>query len=454
MHTMMRSGESFKEIFIYWLPEVISSTILFSLTPLIDSYLIAQLGSLSTFGALGMANNFLHTLIKLAESIPVAAIAVMGRHNGAQDFQECGKDLGDVFWTTFIIGFAQFIVIFISASMIFSWLGVPDKMIAIGAPFLRLRSFGVLLIFSSLALIAFMKAVKNTRVPMVIHLIGITVFIFFDYSLILGNFGFPRLGLQGSALATIIQYSLVNILSILYIITNSDYKKYFAQAFFSIFRPGKIMHLLNLSWPIMIDKSTLSISYIWLSKLIAPLGNTGIATYNAVKELERFAFLPAIAFAQIITFLVSNKLGAHDNEGAMANIKKTLILTAIFTTLSLIIMCIFSSFFIGLFDPKCKFTDFAAPALQVISILVIFDFTQLILAGALRGAGDVKTVMWGRFLAAAGFFFPISYLLSYCTYEPLHKFCLIYGSYYVTTGIMGIIFLMRIKNRHWQKTEV
>ncbi len=453
--TMMRRGDSFKEIILYWLPEIISSTILFSLTPMIDSYLIAQLGSLSTFGALGMANNFLHTLIKLAEAIPVAAIAIMGRHNGAQEFDECGKDLGDTFWTTFLIGFSQFALIFFSAPYIFWWLGVPPKMIVLGTPFLRLRSLGVLLIFSSLALIAFMKAVKNTHMPMIIHLVGIGLFILFDYGLILGNLGLPRLGLQGSALATIIQYSVVNALSIAYIVMNPEYKKYFSQTFFSIFRPGKAVHLLSLSWPIMIDKTTLSLSYVWLSKLIAPMGKTCIATYNVVKDLERFAFLPAIAFAQIITFLVSNRLGARDNEGAMSNIKKTLLLTSVLTTGSLLFMCYKAPYFIGLFDPKDKFTDFASLALQIVSILVIFDFTQLILAGALRGAGDVKTVMWGRFFAVIVFFIPISYGLSFIpdTHQSL-KFLLIYGSYYVTTGIMGIVFLIRIKNRGWQRAEI
>lgn len=451
----MRSGESFKTILFYWLPEIVSSTILFSLTPMVDSYLIAQLGSLSTFGALGMANNFLHTLIKLAESIPVAAIAIIGRHNGAQEFEECGKDLGDTFWTTFFIGFAQFLIIFFSAPLIFGWLGVPQKMISEGAPFLRMRSLGVLLIFSSLALIAFMKAVKNTHVPMLIHMVGIIAFIFFDYALILGHFGFPRFGLQGSALATIIQYSLVNILSIGYIMSNPDYKKYFSRVFFYLFRPGKALYLLGLSCPIMIDKATLSLSYIWLSKLIAPMGKTCIATYNLVKELERFAFLPAIAYAQIITFLVSNRLGAKDNEGAMSNIKKTLILSALFTTTSLLFMCFYASSIIGWFDPKAKFTDFAVVALQVISILVIFDFTQLILAGSLRGAGDVKTVMWGRFFAVTAFFVPISYGLSCIpNISENTKFLLVYGSYYITTGVMGLVFLFRIKSRRWQRTEV
>lgn len=453
--TMMRRGDSCKDIILYWLPEIISSTILFSLTPMIDSYLVDKLGSLSTFGALGMANNFLHSLIKLAEAIPVAAIAIMGRYNGAHEYDECGKGLGDTFWTTFFIGFSQFALIFFSAPLIFWWLGVPTKMIAVGTPFLRLRSFGLLLVFSSLALLAFMKAVKNTRVPMIIHCIGIAIFILFDYALILGNLGFPRLGIQGSALATIIQYSVVNVLSVAYILLNPDYKKYFSQAFFSVFRPGKAMHLLSLSWPIMIDKTALSISYVWLSKLIAPMGKTCIATYMVVKDLERFAFLPAIAFAQIITFLVSNRLGERDNEGAMANIKKVLLLTSVLTTASLLVMCVYAPFFIGLFDSKGKFTGFASLALQIVSILVIFDFTQLVLAGALRGAGDVKTVMWGRVLAVTFFFIPISYCLSFVpdTYQSL-KFFLIYGSYYVATGIMGIIFLIRIKNRGWQKTEI
>jgi Na+-driven multidrug efflux pump len=205
----------------------------------------------------------------------------------------------------------------------------------------------------------------------------------------------------------------------------------------------------------MVDKTTLAMSYVWLSKMLAPMGTAVIATYDVVKNLERFAFLPAIAFAQIIVFLVSNRLGTKDYDGAISNVKKVLILTSIITSIALLFLCMNASFFISCFDPKNKFTDFASFVLQIISVLVVFDFIQLVLAGALRGAGDVRSVMWGRFFSCFFIFIPVSYAISKLPIQQQSvKFLLIYGTFYLTTAVMGIIFLMRIRSHKWEKTDV
>src|SRR5947207_16017509 len=91
LRIISNAGESNKKIILYWLPQIISATILVSLPPMIDAWIISRLGSTTMYGALGMGTNFLHTLIKLAEAIPVASIAIIGRHNGAQEYDKCGE---------------------------------------------------------------------------------------------------------------------------------------------------------------------------------------------------------------------------------------------------------------------------------------------------------------------------------------------------------------------------
>lgn len=455
LQTINQSGDSAKDILLYWLPELVSAAILVSLPPIIDSWIMSRLGSTTLYGAMAMGTNFLHTLIKLAESIPVAAIAVMGRHNGAHDYKRCGDSLGDTFWTTMFFGLTQFSFIALGATSIYRWLNVPEEMVRHGAHFLQLRSFGVLLIFMCLGLLAFMRSVKNTRAPMLINLIGIVVFIFADWGLVLGKFGLPRLELMGSALATTAQYAVMNALALGYIMLNPDYKKYFRRVFFSIFSTKRALHILNLSWPIMIDKMTIAMSYVWLSKMLAPMGAMAIVTYDVVKNLERFAFLPVMASAGIITFLVSNRLGAHDGDGAMGNIRKVFLLTYCTVVPALLILCVKARFFIGFFDPKHQITEFASVVLPIISLLVIFDFTQVVLAGALRGAGDVRTVMLTRLFLCFGFFVPVSWLLTQVTcVSPTVKFTLVYGSFYITTGLIGLRFWYRIKSRRWQKESI
>lgn len=452
---MRENGESIREILYLWLPELISATMLISLPPLIDSYLIASLKSTTTYGALEMANNFLHTLIKLAEGIPVATIAIIGRHNGAKKYSECGKDLGDAFWTTTFIGTIFALILFLFAPQIFQLIGVPTQMAVLGTPFLRLRSVGILLTFISLSFFAFLRGIKNTQTPMAIYIMGTLAFIIFDYLLVLGKFGFPQMGLAGSGIATIIQYVTIISASLFYILSNVEYKKYFSKIFLSYFDKKGALRLLNLSWPIILDKGSLALSYVWLAAMIAPMGKYSIASFGIIKNLERISILPAVAFAQVITFLVSNRLGSKDPLGAKSDIKKIMIMTAIMVATTIGILCFNAEFFVSFFDQKNKFTGFASSALIMVSFLVVFDFVQLILAGALRGAGDVVTVMIARVACFGLFFTPLAYYFSKLeTINPILKFSLIYGTFYFTTGLLGIIFLLRIKTPYWHKKKI
>ena len=176
---------------------------------------------------------------------------------------------------------------------------------------------------------------------------------------------------------------------------------------------------------------------------------------DVVKNMERFAFIPALAFAQVVTFLVSNRIGAGDPIGARKTIKKILILAALMVIVPLALITLNAEYLIGMFDHQADFTKFAAQTLPLVSPLVIFDLIQLILAGALRGAGDVKTVMWTRSLSCGIILLPISYFFSHLTNlsDPI-RFALTYGSFYFNTALIGLIFLWRIKGSKWLNKKV
>ncbi len=451
----LHTGDCFRDIFYYLIPEFISVMILIVGPPIIDSYIVANSQAALSYGALAMSANLLHALTKFAEAIPVAAIAIIGRHNGAGRYEACGRDFSSTFWLTILLGIGQLILIFFGAPAIYHWLDVPSEMIQIGVPFLRLKSIGIMLIFVLLGFLGFLRAIKNTRVPMLINIIGISTFIFFDVALVRGKYGFPNIGLHGSAWATIIQYLVMNIIAIGYIISNADYKKYFAQTYISSFSLTRIAQLVYLGLPIVIDKTSFAFSYVWLSKMLASLGTYAITTFDVIKHAERFSFLPAVACAQIVTFLVSNRFGSRDIPGAIATIKKCILVALVGVCTMLFLLCMNATMVLGWFDPTHQFSHFGARVLPFLSILAVFDIIQVILAGALRGSGDVRTVMWARLIVVTCFFMPLSYLMGNLPIESsVTKFILIYSMYYLSTGVLSIIFLCRIRGHQWRKTEI
>ena len=165
--------------------------------------------------------------------------------------------------------------------------------------------------------------------------------------------------------------------------------------------------------------------------------------------------MPAIAFAQIITFLVSNDVGIKNWDGIKVNIKKILFLSSGMVSTILALFIYKRKYIINLFDKQGDFTDLAMQAFPLLSIFVILDLVQLILSGALRGAGNVRTVMIVRFVTCFGYFVPVSYLLSQWNFNnEVVKLVLLYGSFYLGNGLMSIWYIRKFRSEHWKTQRV
>lgn len=444
-------GESYESILRYSWPEFITQLLLYSMPIWLDSYFISFLRSTQTYATLGATGTLVHSFTKVAEAMSVGTIVMVGQFNGRAAYKEVGKVVRDSFWITFIVGAILSAFLYVAAPAIYVWYGVPAEMAVLGVPYLRLRAVGILLMFVYLAFVSFLRGIKNTKTPMKIFIFGTIAFVVSDYLFILGGAGIPAMGLLGSAAASVVQYFVMLVTVLAYILSNEKNKKYAIDFFSPITKITYIKELLWLSWPVLIDKLTIAVSYVWLGKMLAPMGVFPLAAYAVVKDMQRFALTPGLAFSQVCTFLVSNEYGSRNWEGIKTTIKKTLLLGIIMVFIVLLVFSLWPKYVICLFDKKGEFTDFAARSFPILSALAFFDLLQLILSGALRGASNVKTVMITRLIMCLGFFAPVSYMIStMAIQDDLVKFLLVFGSFYVANGLMCIVYVYRFRSEGWK----
>lgn len=447
-----KRGESYANILRYFIPELITALMLYTILSWVDAYWVAQLKSTAQYATLSIVNTILHSIIKAAEGLMVGAIIMCGQYCGARKFTAVGQTFTTAFWVMLVLGLGASALLFFAPYFLLNNSNLTPEMLSYGIPFVQIRALGILLMFCYFAFIAFLRGVKNTRTPMVTFVIGGIVFIFFDYALIFGHWGFPQLGLQGSAWAMVLQYGSMLLLAAATVFSRPEYRQYGLRIFGYRPRWAEIKHLLALSWPVVIDKLAMALAYWWLGSLVLKMGQELGACFGLIKDFERAVFLPAIAFAQVITFLASNDIGAKNIAGIKANIKKIMLLAHIFVFVILALMIYYQDFLIRLFDPQGGFTEITKQAFPIISILVFFDVLQILLSGALRGVSDVQVVMWTRVAVCIVFFFPVSYAiykLPGC--DNLLKFILIYSVFYLSNGLMSLVYVHRFRSGKWLK---
>lgn len=447
----MNRGESYSKILYYLVPEMVT-TFLMVLPFWLDAIFIGQLNSTPTYATLGVTNNLFHLIMKVSEAFLVGTVVLVGQFNGMHAYKNVGHTVRDAFWVTAFLGLAISATLYMGANAIFGWYGVSPEILDLGVPFLRLRALGVFLTFIYFALVGFLRGIKNTQAPMFFSILGSAVFIITDYLLVFGKFGFPCMGLMGSALASFIQYTVMLIAALAYLIFDKHNRQYQISLFSGFFEQHYVLKLISLSWPVIIDKATLAVAYIWLCKVLCPLGTCTIATFCLIKDLERLAFLPAVASAQVITFLVSNDFGVANWNGIKENIKKIILLASLFVGTLVIIFSFFIQDIVYLFDKSGSLTPIVAKVFPLLGALIFFDIIQIILSGALRGAGNVRMVMMVRLIICCCYFGPLSYLMSRLPIEShMVKLLLVYGSFYSSSALMGLIYIRRFRGEEWKK---
>lgn len=445
-------GESHGTLLWYFMPEFITNLIVYSMPLWIDAMFIGALKSTPAYATLGVTNNIIHLVIKIAEALAVSTIVLSGQHNGQKEYKRVGAVMKDAFWTTCLIGIFFCCLLFFGGEFLYRWYGVQPDIIILGLPYIRMRALGVLFMFIYFAFVGFLRGIKNTRSPMKIFIFGAILFVIADYVLIFGKYGFPEYGLQGSAIATLLQYMGMSFIALLYILFNHKNRKYGVSLFSGYGSWSDIVRFVKISTPIVIDKASVAIAYIWLGSMIAPLGTNALAAFSAIKDMERFAFLPAIAWAQVITFIVSNNIGSGDFFAVKLNIKKVTWMSSIMVFALLMIVVRYSSYFLLLFDKKGDFTELVSATFPILSIFVLLDLFQIILSGALRGSGHLWTVMLVRSVMVFGFFIPISYFFSYYFVgSDVLKILLIYGSFYISNGLMSIWYIKIFRSEKWSE---
>ena len=294
-----------------------------------------------------------------------------------------------------IIGGLVAFSLFTGANFLLFNYGFTPDMIIIGVPFLRLKSIGVFLNFLLFAIIGFLRGCKNTKTPMFIFISGAISFIFFDFILIFGKLGLPSLGFLGSAWASIIQQIVMIILALYSVYKSLNYKRFQIKFYWPSY--SVMVSIFNLSWPIIIDKAIMSICYIWLGKMISPMGTNMLATFNVIKNID----------------------------------------------------------IIGCFDKTGSFTSQAAQVLPIISIFVFIDLIQLILSASLRGMSQVRLVMNTRLLFSFFFFLPTTYLINnFIFIEPILKFLLLFGTLYISSALMACLYVYKFRAMELTSKEI
>ena len=290
----------------------------------------------------------------------------------------------------------------------------PDAaLVAKATPFLLVIVWSIfpIMIFQSFRQYA--EGLLSTQPAMYISLIGNAINVFLNWSLAKGDFGFPEMGLNGIAWATVISRIIMAAMMMAYVLNNSKLNRYFKGQVYIGLRWDVLLMTLKKSLPVGIQYGMESGVFSLGAIFIGWLGATAIASHQIALNLAAVSYMAATGLSAAVSVRVGYEWGANNVVGIRRAGLMAFLMVSIFMLCISVLFVLFRFQLPALFVSEKDIIETTATLLLTAALFQIADGVQVIGIGALRGIGDVVVPTVMSFSAYWIIGLPVGYWLTF-----------------------------------------
>tara|TARA_R110002020_G_scaffold203146_1_gene406487 strand:+ start:3282 stop:4718 length:1437 start_codon:yes stop_codon:yes gene_type:complete len=383
-----------------------------------DNIMVGQLGT-AELAAVSLGNSFVFIAMSLGIGFSTAITPLVAEADGAGN-KGAGKSAlkhGLVLCTFF--GLALFSLILLVKPLMYI-MKQPLEVVELAMPYLDLVAFSLVPLIIFQAFKQFSDGLSQTKYPMYAAVLANAVNILLNYLLIFGSLGFPKLGIVGAAIGTLISRMVMVIFIWALLRSKKKFNGYVTGFNFGRLEKKVMKKIVELGLPSalqMFFEVAIFTAAIWLSGV---LGKNPQAANQIALNLSSMTFMVGMGLGVAAMIRVGNQKGLMDfkklRQVALSIFFLTFLLEVAFAALFLIFRTWLPTIYLDVDDllntvDNTEVIILASQLLLVAAFFQISDGLQVVILGALRGLQDVRIPTLITFVAYWLMGFPISFYL-------------------------------------------
>ncbi|WP_042274832.1 MATE family efflux transporter [[Clostridium] dakarense] len=362
---------------------------------------VAAVGTAGFFPWLAMA--FI-TISKIGGEIKVAQSIGEGNMDSTKSFIKAAIEINIILSILYTI----FLVLFNSQLIGFFRLGEAE-VITMSRQYLVIVALGMVFYFINPVFTAIFNGLGNSKTPFKINTIGLITNIILDPVLILGLGGFPKLGVVGAAIATVIAQMVVTLSFLAIIIKNKN--EYFKVKLFKNIELNYYSVLCKLGLPVAIQSGMFTVFSMLIGVVVAAFGPVAIAVQKVGSQIESITWMTAEGLAVALGSFVGQNYGAKKYDRINKGCKITLIIALILGSINTLILVFFGNYIFNAFIQEPDAIREGSIYLKILGYSQLFMCLEIITTGAFKGLG--KTFIPALIITIlTGARVPVAYFLS------------------------------------------
>jgi multidrug resistance protein, MATE family len=381
-----------------------------------DIAMVGRIGA-SELAATALATNYFFLVYMFGSGFLYALAPIVAQAFGRDDPRSVRRSTRMGLWFALGYGFICIPALFAVEPVLLA-LKQDPKLAAIAADYMAVAAFGMVPALMFTAFRSFLGAINRANVLLWASIAAVALNALLNYSFIFGNFGAPKMGVPGSALATVLTNTFVCIAVGIFVATDGKAKAY--EVFIRVWRADwpVLGALLKLGLPISLTIIAEVIMFQFASIMAGWIGVVPLAAHAIVMQLISFSFMVPLGLASAATIRVGQAIGGG-NYGDASRAARAALYTAFGAAFLTIILFIsvpeaLIRIFLSTSDPLLGPTLTAAvPLLMIAAAFNLFDGAQAIAAGNLRGLKDTRAPMLIAIGSYWGLGMPLAYVFAF-----------------------------------------
>jgi len=419
---------------------IVGSQVGHTLVHMADSIIVGHFTDTTQLAAVSLVNSIFILIMVIGLGISYGLTPLIAQENGKQNYEECGKLLSNSLIINILIGIMLYIIVHFGVLLAIDHLDQTPAVVAYAKPYLGLLSISIipLLIFQTFK--QFAEGLGFTKQAMFVSIWGNAINIILGIIFVKGMFGIKSMGVSGVGLSTLIDRLLMATAMTIYVLKSKHFKKYLISFKATFMDKVRTLKIIKIGAPVAMQYSFEISAFSGAAVLIGTIGATEQAAHQIGISLAAMTYMIASGIASAATIKTGNNFGQHHFEDLRKSAIASYHVILLFMSCTAIIFVLANHLLPFIYTNDLGVINIAAQLLIIAGFFQLFDGTQVVGLGVLRGIGDVNIPTVITFLAYWVVGIPIGYLLGFTFGMG------VYGIWYgLTFGLLTASILLFIR---------
>ena len=422
--------------------------------PIVGNLLFASVGVISikavgTLGAeavaaVGTGQRMVWVFQALLMAVMTGTTALVARAVGSKNMIEAAHVTRLAIGVSIALSLITTLVIVLFAEKFIGIFGLDPVAQELAVTYLTISILFIPFMAIGMVIGAALRAAGDVKTPMYIGIFTNIIAIYLLLGLVNGQYGMPKLGILGAALAMGISFAIGAAIQLYLWLAN---KLVVPLGTAGSFTKERLRQLITISYPAGIESFVFQFGMLSFFWIVAMYGTEEVAAYNIGVNILMLSFILGNGFSVAAATLSGQFLGASDPVAAYKSGYQAAGMTMLAMSLSGLLLAFFAEPIAWFFIQDEEVVKFAVIFVWIFAMAQPFMALEFSLGSTLRGAGDTRSPLVITIIGLLVIRVPIAFLLYYLEMPVQWIFATLIIDYFVK----GILLITRYRSKRWMK---